>query len=150
MDTVTYPQPSVIDLVTQTVIPVRVPFDSQPLSTQFNVQWTPTLITLDPEGKEHHRTVGFLPPEEFIPSVLLGVAKCAFDSGALGIALAHLERILADHPNSSCAPEAVYLRGVSRFKTAHEPRHLKEAYETLAAQYPGSEWERRAYPYRLL
>ena len=48
------------------------------------------------------------------------------------------------------APEAVYLRGVSRYKSSHSAAPLKEAYEKLRAEYPASEWTQRAQPYSLL
>jgi len=63
---------------------------------------------------------------------------------------ANLEALLAGYPKSDAAPEAIFLRGVSRYKSTHEAKPLKEAYELLQAQYPGSEWTKRAYPYRLL
>ena len=150
MDAVTYPTPSVAAFIAESLIPIRVRYDSQPLSSRFNVQWTPTLVTLDPEGAEHHRSVGFRAPEELIPALRLGIAKCAFDAGDVARSAELLDRLAAEFPRSDAAPEAVYLRGVSRFKATHDPKALKEAYETLKAEHPGTEWEKRAYPYRLL
>jgi TolA-binding protein len=150
MDAVTYPDSRVIEFIQKKIIPLQVPYNHQPLSSEFNVKWTPTLVTLDEEGKEHHRTLGFLGPEELIPSLLLGMAKIHFDLEQFAPALAGLEALLAEYPKSDAAPEAIYLRGVARYKSSHEVKHLKEAYELLQAQYPGSEWSKRAYPYRLL
>ncbi len=150
MGAVTYPNPEVIDFISESMIPLQVLFDDQPLSVDFNVKWTPTLVTLDTEGIEHHRTVGFLSPEELIPSLLLGIAKSYFETDRFAEALENLERLLDGHPNSDAAAEAIYLRGVSRYKSTQDPKPLKEAYEQLAADYPSSEWTRRAYPYRLL
>jgi tetratricopeptide (TPR) repeat protein len=150
MDAVTYPKEAVIDFIQTYLIPLRVAFDAQPLSTEFNLKWTPTLITLDTEGKEHQRTVGFLSDEELIPSLMLGIAKCHFDKENFKEALSFLEKILKDYPKSDAAPEATYLQGVSRYKTTHDPKPLKAAYEQLQARYPSSEWTKRAYPYRLL
>ena len=65
-------------------------------------------------------------------------------------ALAALETILKDHPQSDSAPEAIYLKGVSQYKSTNDPKPLKTAYEQLKAEYPSSEWTKRAYPYRLL
>ena len=150
MDAVTYPDPGVINFVHQNIIPLRVPFDAKPLSSDFNIKWTPSLLTLDTEGKEHHRTLGFLGPEELIPSLLLGIAKVKFDQDQFAEALTLLERILAEFPKSTPAPEAIFIRGVSRYKQSHEAHHLKEAYEKLTAEYPDQDWTKRAYPYRLL
>jgi outer membrane protein assembly factor BamD (BamD/ComL family) len=107
-------------------------------------------VTLDTEGKEHHRTVGFLSPEELIPSLLLGKAKIDFGHEDFAKALVSLEALLKDYPKSGAAPEAIFLRGVCGYKSTHTPKPLKEAYEKLAAEYRDSEWTKRAYPYRLL
>jgi hypothetical protein len=150
MGAVTFPDAKVIAFIKQNVIPVRLPHDHKPLAEQFQVKWTPALVTLDTEGKEHHRTVGFLSPEELIPSLLLGKAKIDFDHEDFAKALVSLEAILKDYPKSGAAPEAIFLRGVCGYKSTHTPKPLKEAYEKLAAEYRDSEWTKRAYPYRLL
>ena len=150
MDAVTYPDERVTEFIQKNMIPLRVAFDAQPLSIDFNIKWTPTLITLDSNGKEHYRTVGFLPPEELIPSLMLGIAKSYFDRERFSEALSTLDKLLKDYPKSDSAPEAIYLQGVCRYKNTHDAKPLKEAYERLQAHYPSSEWTKRAYPYRLL
>lgn len=150
MGAVTYPDAKVIDFVNSRMVPVQVLFDAQPYATDFNIKWTPTIITLDEAGKEHHRVVGFLPPEEFIPSCLLGIAKVNFDTDRFQDALFDLEKILTNYPRSKAAPEAVYLRGVCGYKSTHDPKPLKAAWEKLQAEYPMSEWTERAKPYSLL
>jgi tetratricopeptide (TPR) repeat protein len=150
MDAVTYPDAKVIRFITENMIPLRVAFDDQPLSADFNIKWTPAIITLDPDGNEHHRTVGFLAPQELIPSLLLGIGKSYFETDRFDETLGSLERLLGEYPESGSAPEAMYLRGVCRYKRTHNPEPLKAAYEQLTAKYPSSEWTKRAYPYRLL
>jgi TolA-binding protein len=150
MDAVTYPNPTVIEFIQKYMVPVQVPYNSQPLATDFNIQWTPTLITLDSDGKEHHRTVGFLSPQELVPSQMLGMAKCHFDLERFDEAISILEKLLAEYPRSDSTPEAIYLRGVSRYKRTHDAKPLKEAYVQLQRDYPASEWTKRASPYKLL
>jgi tetratricopeptide (TPR) repeat protein len=150
MDAVTYPNPTVIEFIQKYMVPVQVPYNSQPLATDFNIQWTPTLITLDSDGKEHHRTVGFLSPQELVPSQRLGMAKCHFDLERFDEAISIFEKLLAEYPKSDSAPEAIYLRGVSRYKRTHDAKPLKEAYVQLQRDYPASEWTKRASPYKLL
>lgn len=149
MDAVTYPDSRVKKFIEETMIPLRIQYN-EPLATDFNVKWTPTILTLDSEGKEHHRTVGFFEPEELIPSLLLGITKVYFDADQFDDALVHLNKLLTDYPKSSPAPEAIYLKGVCLYKSKNDPKPLKEAYEKLRADYPESEWAKRAYPYRLL
>lgn len=150
MDAVTYPDGKVISFMNENLVPLRVSFDAKPLAAEFQVKWTPTLVTLDGEGKEHHRTVGFLSPEDLIPSLLLGMAKVKFDQDIFDDAMGLLEKIMTDYARSGSASEAIFLRGVCLYKSTHNPKPLKEAYEKLQAEYPESEWTKRAYPYRLL
>jgi thioredoxin-related protein len=150
MGAVTYPNEKVVEFIERHMVPIQVLFDSQPLATKFNIQWTPTVITLDEEGKEHHRTIGFLSPEEFTPSLMLGVTKCHFDRGKFSEAIKMTEEILKNYPKSDAAPEAVYVRGVALYKSTHSADSLKEAYKKLQSEYPSSEWAKRAQPYRLL
>ncbi|MFO8240335.1 MAG: tetratricopeptide repeat protein [Dissulfuribacterales bacterium] len=150
MDAVTYPDGKVTRFINDNMIPLQVRFDVQPLSTDFNIKWTPTLITLDAQGKEHHRTVGFLAPEELIPSLLLGMGKSYLEMDQFDEALAKIEKLLSEYPKSHSVPEALYWRGVCRYKATDDTRPLKEAYEQLKAEHASSEWTKRAYPYRLL
>jgi hypothetical protein len=150
MDAVTYPDSGVKAYFKEHAVPVRVPFDHETLAGKFGIKWTPTLVTLDPDGMEHHRTVGFLDPNELIPSLLLGKAKTDFDLDNFEAAIGTLSSLLEDYPKSGSTPEAIFLLGVSRYKNTHDAKPLKEAYERLKDRYPESEWTKRAYPYRLL
>jgi hypothetical protein len=150
MDAVTYPDTNVSEFTMKSVIPLRAPSNAEPLATDFNLKWTPTLITLDSTGKEHYRTVGFLPPEELIPTLLLGIGKTHFELNAFAEAIATFDKIIADYQKSSSAPEAIFFKGVCGYKSTHTAGPLKEAYEKLNAEYPQSEWTKRALPYRLL
>ena len=150
MDAVSYPDVKVSNFIIDRVVPLRVPADAQPLSTEFQVHWTPTLVTLDMYGKEHYRTVGFLPPEELVPSLILGIAKVDFAAQQYNDALINLNMLLAGYPESGAAPEAIFLKGVSGYKSSKDPKYLKSAYEQLSGSYPGSEWTKRATPYSLL
>ena len=71
MDAVTYPQAKVIQFITDEMIPLRIPSDHKTLADDFGIKRTPALITLDNNGKEHHRTVGFMEADELIASLNL-------------------------------------------------------------------------------
>jgi hypothetical protein len=150
MDAVTYPDTAVAEFCMKEVIPLRIPADSEPFATDFTLRWTPTLIILDTKGKEHSRTIGFITPEEFIPTILLGIVKANFDLRQYDKAAPYLEKIVNDYSQSFSAPEAIYYRAVCGVKISHDIDGLKKAYERLAKDYPQSEWTKRALPYRLL
>jgi hypothetical protein len=147
MDAVTYPNKAVIEFINSNMIAVRVRHDQRPLAEDFKVKWTPALITLDVDGTERHRTVGFLPPEELIPSLMSGIGKTHLERGEFAKAIPQFEMLVSQYPKSGSAPEAVFFLGVARFQSTQDPKFLKKAYETLAAQYPQSEWTTRASPY---
>jgi hypothetical protein len=150
MDAVTYPALTVIEFIANNMIALRVPPDNKKLMSKFNITWTPTLLVLDAKGKEHHRSVGFLPPEELIPSLLLGIAQYHFEVERFAESLKCLEQLLTKYPKSKSAPEAIFIKGACSFKNTHNPGLLKEAYQELSAVYPQSEWTQRAAPYGLL
>ena len=83
MGTVTYPDSRVAEFINNHTIPVQMLYDAQPYASDYKVKWTPTIIILDQDGEEHHRVVGFLPPDEFIPGLLLGMVKVNFDRDQL-------------------------------------------------------------------
>jgi len=150
MDAVTYPNKDVADFINEELIPLRVRFDAVPLAKDFTVKWTPTIIMLDTKGKEHRRTVGFVPAEEMIPLLELGMAKTCFDLDDQDQAVVYCDQIIRAYPQSHSAPESVYLRGVSLFLGTHDAGNLKQLHEKLRNEYPQSAWVQRSSPYRLL
>jgi outer membrane protein assembly factor BamD (BamD/ComL family) len=81
---------------------------------------------------------------------MLGMGKADYDLDRFDSALENFDKVLKEYPDSDSTPEAIYMRGVTLFKKSHEPGHLKDAYKKLLADYPSSEWTRRAQPYDLL
>jgi hypothetical protein len=150
MDAVSFPDTEAANFITDRMVPLRVEVSARNLASDFRVVWTPTLIILDYYGKEHQRTVGFLPPNELVSSLLLGIGKVAFENDQFNEAVIQFNTLLNGHPESGAASEAVYWRGVARYKSSHSVNALKDAYQQLQAEYPGSAWAKRAEPYSLL
>ena len=99
-----------MEFVAKFMIGLRVNAGSPPPWAQrFTIQYTPTVIILDKEGQEHHRIVGFLPPEEFVPSLMLGIAKVHAYEKRLAPAKAMLDWLLLSYPQSRSAGEAKQL-----------------------------------------
>ena len=80
------------------------------------------------------------PPQTNGLAVLLALAE------SVGLAVAHL----VHYTDASHSLQCFLSDGVSGYKSSHDPKKLKEAYERLQAEYPESEWTKRAYPYRLI
>lgn len=150
MGTVTYPNQQVKDFIAGNFVPVQLLNTAEPEATKYNASWTPLFMVLDPEGKEHQRNTGFLPPDEFIPFLILGIGKMYFDQEDYEKAIECFEQVLHEYPDSEAAPEAFYFRGVSRFNMSHNAGELKDIYEEITERYPESEWAKKSEPYRLL
>ncbi|HJV34413.1 thioredoxin fold domain-containing protein [Geomonas sp.] len=149
MESVTFNDLAVQNFLTDRMIPMQATTTST-LAADFRVVWTPTVMVLDFYGREHQRTIGFMPAEEMVASLLLGIGKSALDNGQYNEAVLQLNTLLNGYPESAAAPEAVYLRGVSRFKSTQSAAVLKECYQQLSGQYPDSDWAKRAQPFSLL
>jgi hypothetical protein len=150
MDAVTYPSTEVQAFIGEVFIPLRLPHDHGTLADALRVEKTPSIILLGPDGREFHRMTGFLSPGDFLAGAKLGLAKSLEGAGNHGETIQLLESLLQDYPESHAVPEAIYLVGLSRYMSSHKPRHLKEMYEELTSKFPGSEWTRRSFQYRLL
>lgn len=150
MGAVTYPTPAVAEFLNSHMVPLKLTPQSEPQASQFWVRWTPALFVLDPQGHHHHQMIGFVPPEQFLPHLLLGEAMARFAHRRFAEALAALELLLRDHAQSHAAPQAVYFRAICRYRSTKDPSHLKAGHQTLAERYPASEWTGRTQPYMLL
>jgi thioredoxin-related protein len=112
MDSVTYPDSQVISLVHTHLIAVKSHVSMEgDLAGRFRVQYTPTVVLIDGNGKEIYRSVGFLPPEEFIPAMLYGVAAFHFKNNRFDEADKLLDDLLNRYPASRVTVEARRLRG---------------------------------------
>jgi hypothetical protein len=150
MDAVAYPKPAVIEFINANLVPLRIPADDPLLGSKFRVKWTPTLLILDADGVEHYRTLGFFSPEELIPSLLLGMGKAFFNRAERPTASNYLDRLVTEFPKSFYVPEAIYIKGVSRYIESHDVSNLIGIYDQLSSNYPNDQWAMRADPYRLL
>jgi hypothetical protein len=74
-----YPSDRVATFIAQNFIAVKIHIKQQPDTfKRFGVQWTPTLLTLDSDGVERYRFEGFLPANDFLAQLALGLAHSAF------------------------------------------------------------------------
>ena len=105
------------------------------------------MLILDENGKERHRIEGYLPRDEFVAQLLIGLARVAFMQKKWKDAEALYDQILTDYSNSTAAPEAVYWKGVSHYKGTNDHTVLGEVPKTLQEKYPDSVWAKKAIPW---
>jgi hypothetical protein len=130
----------VSSFLAQHYVPVKVHVKKQGATFErFGVQWTPVLLVLDPNGKEQHRWEGYLPPDEFLAQLELGVAKATFGTSHWDEAARLFDGLARAHPDTDVAPLAVYYAGVSRYKGG-DASALPATAQALRQRFPGSTW----------
>ena len=114
---------------------------------RFDSVWTPTALVLDENGKERHRIEGYLPKDEFAAQLLLGLARVTFMQKKWSDAEKLYDEILLKYPNSNAAPESVYWKAVSHYKSTNDHTVLGEVPKILQQKYPNSVWAKKAIPW---
>lgn len=114
---------------------------------RFDVFWTPTVLVVDPEGKERWRLEGYLPKNEFQAHLEMGLARVALARKDWGEAESRYGALADSYPESKYAPQAVYYRGVSKYSASHNGADLAATADALKKNYEGSEWQLRSLPW---
>lgn len=140
-----YPEPRVERLITENFVPARIQVRTDPQAMErFNVQWTPTILMLGPDGKEHHRIEGFLETDDFLGQLMLGLGHIARSRQRWDEAAKWYDEVLEHLPETDAAPEAQYWRGVTRYKATGDPAALGETYRAFQHRYADSTWAKKA------
>jgi TolA-binding protein len=150
MGAVTYPEEKVAKFISLNFVPVQIQSSNKEMMQRFAVSWTPTLIVLDGEGREHFRAVGFFSPEEMVATFAAAKGRWALDTDQLADARALFEEVMNNYPESDAAAMATFFGGVTRYKMDHNPQVLRESYELLKEKFPHSIWTKQADHYRLI
>jgi TolA-binding protein len=102
--------------------------------------WTPTVLILDSNGEERSRLEGYLPRDEFRAHLELGLARVAFMNKDWASAEQRYAQVVERYPNSQAAPEALYWKGVSKYKSTNDHTVLGELPDQFKQKYPDSVW----------
>jgi hypothetical protein len=111
---------------------------------RFNVQWTPTIVLLGADGREHHRIEGFLDVDDFLAQLTLGLGHIAFAAKEWDRADHWYGEVLERFPSTDAAAEAQYWRGVARYKATNDPAALGATAIAFKARYSDSTWAKKA------
>jgi TolA-binding protein len=98
------------------------------------------LIILDSHGDERFRIEGYLPTDEFRAQLKLGLARVSFMNKNWADAEQRYSDVLDRYPDSQAAPEALYWKGVSRYKATNDHTILGELPGMFKEKYPDSSW----------
>lgn len=134
-----------VQFITANFIPVKAHIKEQKQTfDRFKAVWTPTQLILDPNGVERYRIEGFLPVEDLLAKLQLGLGRLAFENKDFTEAERHFRAVCDGLPKASSAAEACYWAGVSNYKASNSPEALRATDKLLKERYPDSEWARKA------
>ena len=126
-------------------VSVKIHIKEEPKTFErFGAQWTPTIQVLDADGTKRHQFEGFLPADDFLSQLELGLAHSAFARQQWKEAENRYDQIVKTLPASDAAPEALYWLGVSRYKSSGDPSALQQTAEAFKTRYRDSTWAKKA------
>jgi TolA-binding protein len=99
---------------------------------------------MDASGKERWRIEGYLPKNEFRAQLELGLARMSFMEKRWAEAEQKYDQVIERYAETAAAPEAVYWKGISRYKMTNDHTVLGGVAEELGAKYPESVWAQKA------
>lgn len=118
--------------------------DWKKLGDQYDAHWTPTVLIIDGKGEERHRIEGFLPADDFLAQLMIGVAHAARVRADFADAERWYREVVEKSPQTETAPEALYWAGVSKYKATNDAAALAETASQFANRYQTSSWAKKA------
>ena len=111
---------------------------------RFNIRWTPTVLILGPDGSEVRRIEGFLPRDELLGQIQLGLGFLAVNRKDWASARHEFEQVVAQYADTAAGPEALYWAGVAKYSASHDPSELKSLGQQFKERYTDTAWAKRA------
>jgi thioredoxin-like negative regulator of GroEL len=140
-----YPEPRVATFINNNFIPVRLHVKKHPEAMQrFSVDWTPTVLIVDNDGKELYRLEGYLPPDDFLGQLQLGFGHAQFTHKNFADAERQFRDVTEKLPGTDAAAEAMYWAGVSRYKATNDAGALKATAQAFKDRHQNSIWAKKA------
>ena len=119
-------------------IPVRLHVKKHPEAMpRFSVDWTPTVLIVDSDGKELYRIEGYLPPDEFLGQLQLGFGHAQFTKKSFADAERQFRDVCEKLPGTDAAAEATY-------KATNDASALKATAQAFKDRYQNSIWAKKA------
>ena len=111
---------------------------------RFNIRWTPTVLILAPDGSEARRIEGFLPRDELLGQIGLGLGFIGVNRKDWAVAQQAFEQVVEQYPDTAAGPEALYWTGVAKYSASHDPSELKSLGRQFKERYTDTAWAKRA------
>jgi hypothetical protein len=147
MDTVTYPEAAVAAYVDAHFVPVKLDLADTAEAAQARELvplWSPTIIVSDGRGREAHREIGWLPPADFLPMLVVGRAKGLLTTARGDEAIAVLDAAIERYTEGEFGAQLLYWRGAIGYSVTHDREHMTAYWGPLRERFPTSTWAIRS------
>ena len=101
-------------------------------------------MILDNAGKERFRLESYLPREEFVAQLEMGLARVAFVRKQWADAEDRYNAVVARHATAAGVPQAMYWAAVSHYKKTKDHTVLGRVAQDLSQRYPDNLWTKSA------
>jgi hypothetical protein len=129
--------------ITEEFVPDRAHVkEQQDVFQRFNAEWTPTILVLDRDGTERHRIEGFLPAEDYMAQLKLGLAHAARSRGDFADAERRYRELSSGQ--GEAAAESLYWAGVSRYKASNDAAALGDTARAFKERFTDSPWAKKS------
>jgi len=102
---------------------------------------------MDDTGVERYRIEGYLPKNWFRARLEMALGRIDFMRKKFAEAEKTYARIAEQSAGTSVVAEAIYWRGVCRYKATNDHTVLGEVAKEEAAKCPGDEWMLKSLPW---
>ena len=109
---------------------------------RFGAQWTPTILIMDRDANERHRIEGFLPADDYLAQLRLGLAHAARARGDFDDAERRYRELSGGE--GDVAAESLYWAGVSRYKSTDDAAALGDTAQAFGTRFTDSPWAKKA------
>ena len=131
-------------MIRDTFLPVKIHVKQQPETfAKFGDPWTPTIMIAEPDGTERYRFEGYLPAQDYIAQLRLGLAHAARARGEWTDAERSYRALANDKQAGEVRPEALYWAGVSKYRGGDQSA-LADTARLFREMFPESNWAKKA------
>jgi hypothetical protein len=132
-----------MQFITDNFIPARAHVkENKEAFERFGAEWTPTILIVDGDAKEHHRIEGFLPADDYLAQLKLGLAHAARSRGEFADAEKRYRELSAGE--NDVAAESLYWAGVSKYKATNDASALGDTAKAFGERFTDSAWAKKA------
>jgi hypothetical protein len=146
MDTVTYPDDSVVEFMAGHFEAARVHIGEKDPGIRdtirrYRMLWAPGYVVLDERGEEVRRFIGYQPPRDYIAELRIGLGKADILHRRNDEAFQQFRAAADLEPPAPVSDEGLYWAGIAlHYRDKTDLEFLHQYWKELERRFPESRW----------